>query len=58
MMAKPTKVLVWWEKVLDTPAARKIMRGRVYEVAEDADYSAGSPDRDKPFYFPLNPARR
>jgi hypothetical protein len=51
MMAKPTKVLVWWEKVLDTPAARKIMRGWVYEVAEDADYSAGSPDRDKPFYF-------
>ncbi|MEI9981904.1 MAG: tautomerase family protein [Aliidongia sp.] len=27
------------------------MKGWVYEVAEDADYSAGSPIHDKPFYF-------
>jgi phenylpyruvate tautomerase PptA (4-oxalocrotonate tautomerase family) len=51
MMAKLTEVLMWWEKVPNTPAARKIMRGWVYEVAEDADYSAGRPDHDKPFYF-------
>jgi hypothetical protein len=51
MMAKPTEVLRWWEKVPDMPAARKIMRVWVYEVAEDAGYSAGSPDHDKLFYF-------
>jgi hypothetical protein len=51
MTAKPTEVLVWWEKVADMPAARKMMRSWVYEVAEGADYSAGSPDHDKPFYF-------
>lgn len=50
-MAKLTEVLMWWEKVPNTPAARKIMKGWVYEVAEDADYSAGRPDHDKPFYF-------
>jgi phenylpyruvate tautomerase PptA (4-oxalocrotonate tautomerase family) len=27
------------------------MKGWVYEVAEDADYNAGSPDHEKPFYF-------
>jgi hypothetical protein len=27
------------------------VKGWVYEVAEDADYNAGSPDHDKPFYF-------
>ena len=27
------------------------MKGWVYEVTEDADYNAGSPDHDKPFYF-------
>jgi hypothetical protein len=51
MMAKLTEVLMWWEKVPDTPTARKIMKGWVYEVAEDADYNAGSPDHDEPFYF-------
>src|SRR6266852_8710181 len=45
MMAKLTEVLMWWEKVPDTPTARKLMKGWVYEVAEDADYNAGSPDR-------------
>jgi phenylpyruvate tautomerase PptA (4-oxalocrotonate tautomerase family) len=51
IMAKLTEVLMWWEKVPNTPTARKIMKGWVYEVAEDADYSAGSSDHDKPFYF-------
>jgi phenylpyruvate tautomerase PptA (4-oxalocrotonate tautomerase family) len=50
VMAKLTEVLMWWEKVPNTPAARKIMKGWVYEVAEDADYNAGSPDHEKPFY--------
>jgi phenylpyruvate tautomerase PptA (4-oxalocrotonate tautomerase family) len=59
LMAKLTEVLMWWEKVPDTPAARKFLKAWVYEVAEDADYNAGSPDHDKPFYFleiriPLN----
>lgn len=49
MMAKLTDVLMWWERVPDMPTARKIMKGWVYEVAEDADYNAGSPDHDKPF---------
>jgi phenylpyruvate tautomerase PptA (4-oxalocrotonate tautomerase family) len=51
MMAKLTEVLMWWEKVPSTPTARKIMKGWVYEVAEDADYNAGSPHHDKRFYF-------
>jgi phenylpyruvate tautomerase PptA (4-oxalocrotonate tautomerase family) len=51
MMATLTEVLMWWEKVPDTPKARSIMKGWVYEVDEDADYSAGRSDREKPFYF-------
>ena len=51
MMTKLTEVLMWWEKVPDTLAAGKFMKGWVYEVAEDADYNAGSPHHDKPFYF-------
>jgi phenylpyruvate tautomerase PptA (4-oxalocrotonate tautomerase family) len=27
------------------------MKGWIYEVAEDADYNAGRPDHEKPFYF-------
>jgi phenylpyruvate tautomerase PptA (4-oxalocrotonate tautomerase family) len=27
------------------------MTGWIYEVDEDADYSAGTPDHDRPFYF-------
>jgi phenylpyruvate tautomerase PptA (4-oxalocrotonate tautomerase family) len=34
MMAKLTEVLMWWEKVPDTPRARSIMKGWVYEVAD------------------------
>ncbi|MEJ0064685.1 MAG: hypothetical protein WDM85_04010 [Caulobacteraceae bacterium] len=51
MMEKLTDTLMWWEKVPNTPRARSIMKGWVYEVAEDADYSAGSPVHDAPFYF-------
>ena len=51
LMAKLTEVLMWWEKVPNTPRARSIMKGWVYEVAKDADYNAGSPEHDKPFYF-------
>jgi hypothetical protein len=51
MMAKLTEVLMWLEKVPDTPTARKFMKGWIYEVAEDADYNAGSPDHHSPFYF-------
>jgi phenylpyruvate tautomerase PptA (4-oxalocrotonate tautomerase family) len=51
MMAKLTEVLMWWEKVPYTPAASKIMKAWVYEVAEDADSNVGSPDHDRPFYF-------
>jgi hypothetical protein len=40
--------------VPDTPTARKIMKGWVYEVAEDADYNAGIPDHEKPYYFVEN----
>jgi phenylpyruvate tautomerase PptA (4-oxalocrotonate tautomerase family) len=50
-MAKLTEVLMWWERGPDTSAARKIMKGWVCEVAEDADYNAGSPDHEKPLYF-------
>src|SRR3979490_1198368 len=39
VMAKLTEVLMWWEKVPNTPTARKVMKGWVYEVAEDADYN-------------------
>ena len=51
VIAKLTEVLMWWEKVPDTPTARKIMKGWVYEVEEDADYVAGSPSHDLPSYF-------
>jgi hypothetical protein len=34
MMAKLTEILMWREKVPDTPTARKIMKGWVHEVAE------------------------
>jgi phenylpyruvate tautomerase PptA (4-oxalocrotonate tautomerase family) len=50
-MAKLTEVLMWWERVPDTPTARSIMKGWIYEVDNDADYTAGTPDHEKPFYF-------
>jgi len=50
VMAHLTEALMFWEKVPETPAARTIMKGWVYEVAADADYSGGSPDHEKPFY--------
>src|SRR5260370_40019658 len=39
------------EKVPDTPEARKMMKGWVYEVEEDSDYNGGSPHHNDPFYF-------
>src|ERR1700691_5338476 len=51
IMAKLTEVLMWWEKVPNTPRARSIMKGWVYEVDDEADYSAGIPVHEKPFYF-------
>ncbi len=51
LMARLTEVLMWWEKVPDTPKARKIMRGWIYEVDQDADYCGGQPDHQKPYYW-------
>jgi phenylpyruvate tautomerase PptA (4-oxalocrotonate tautomerase family) len=51
VMAKLTDALMYWEKVPDTSEARRIMKGRVYEVGEDADYVGGSPDHEAPSYF-------
>ena len=51
VMAKLTDALMFWEKIPDTPEARKKMKGWVYEVAEDADYSGGSAGHEDPFYF-------
>jgi hypothetical protein len=51
VMAKLTDALMFWEKIPDTPEARKKMKGWVYEVAEDSDYSGGSPVHKDPFYF-------
>ena len=51
VIAKLTDVLMFWEKVPDTPEARKRTKGWVYEVAEDADYNGGSANHKDPFYF-------
>jgi hypothetical protein len=54
-LPKLTEVLMWWEKVPDTPTARKIMKGWVYEVAEDADYNAGIPDHENALFVRRRP---
>ena len=36
---------------INTPEARKFMKGWVYEVDEDSDYNGGSPHHEDPFYF-------
>ena len=51
VMSKLTDALMFWEKIPDTPEARKKMKGWVYEVDEDSDYSGGSPTHKDPFYF-------
>src|SRR5271154_5567876 len=51
VMAKLTDTLMFWEKIPDTPEARKKMKGWVYTVAEDADYHGGSPNHPDAFYF-------
>ncbi len=48
VMAKLTDALMFWEKIPDTPEARKKMKGWVYEVAENADYSGGSASHEGP----------
>src|SRR5260370_8687680 len=51
VMAKLTDALMFWEKIPDTPEARKMTMGWVCEVAEDSDYNSGSPYHEDPFYF-------
>jgi phenylpyruvate tautomerase PptA (4-oxalocrotonate tautomerase family) len=51
VMAKLTDALMFWERIPDTAEARKKMKGWVYEVADDADYTGGSPSHQDPFYF-------
>ena len=51
LFADLTSALMFWEKVPDTPEARKFMKGWYYEVAEDADYNGGKHEHEKPFYF-------
>jgi hypothetical protein len=51
VMAKLTDALMFWEKIPDTPEARKKTMAWVYEVAEDSDYNSGTPDHEDPFYF-------
>ncbi len=46
VMAKLIDTLMYWEKVPDTPEARKFMKGWVYEVDEDSDYNGGSPHHE------------
>jgi hypothetical protein len=50
MMPRLTDALMWCKKAPNTPKARAIMKGWVYAVEEDADYSAGQPVHEKPFY--------
>jgi hypothetical protein len=51
VMAKLTDALMVWEKIPDTPEARKKMKGWVYQVDEDSDYNGGSPHHKDPSYF-------
>jgi phenylpyruvate tautomerase PptA (4-oxalocrotonate tautomerase family) len=51
VMAKLTDALMFWEKIPDTPEARKKMKGWVYVVDEDSDYNGGTPHHKNPFYF-------
>ncbi len=51
LMAKLTDALMFWERIPDTPEARKKMKGWVYEVDGDSDYNGGSPHHKDPFYF-------
>jgi hypothetical protein len=43
VMSKLTDALMFWEKIPDTPEARKKMKGWVYLVDEDSDYNGGTP---------------
>ncbi|MDR6170389.1 hypothetical protein [Curtobacterium sp. SORGH_AS_0776] len=50
-MARLTDALMHWEHVPDTPVARRVMKGWVYEVESGADYVGGSPEHARPSYF-------
>ena len=49
VMAKLTDALMFWEKIPDTPEARKKTMGWVHEVAEDSDYNSGTSNHEDPF---------
>jgi phenylpyruvate tautomerase PptA (4-oxalocrotonate tautomerase family) len=51
LMADLTNALMFWENIPDTAAARSFMKGWIYEVDRDADYSGGTPLHEDPFYF-------
>jgi phenylpyruvate tautomerase PptA (4-oxalocrotonate tautomerase family) len=51
VMAKLTDALMFWEKIPDTPEARRKMKGWVYLVDEDSDYNGGTPHHKDSFYF-------
>jgi hypothetical protein len=51
VMAKLTDALMFWEKIPDTPEARKKTMGWVHEVAQDSDYNSGTSNHEDPFYF-------
>jgi phenylpyruvate tautomerase PptA (4-oxalocrotonate tautomerase family) len=51
LMNELTNTLMWWEKVPDTPRARRNMKGWIYEVDEQADYVGGKPAHERPSYF-------
>jgi len=48
VMAKLTDTLMFWEKIPDTPEARKKMKGWVYLVDEDSDYNGCTPHHKDP----------
>jgi phenylpyruvate tautomerase PptA (4-oxalocrotonate tautomerase family) len=50
-MSKLPDALMFWEKIPDTPEARKKTMGWVHEVAEGSDYNSGTPDHEDPNYF-------
>ena len=52
VMAKLTEVLMWWEKVPNTPTARKVMKGWVYEVAKTPTTTAAVRTMRSPFISP------
>ena len=48
VMSKLTDALMFWEKIPDTPEARKKTMGWVHEVAEDSDYNTSAVTQNRP----------